>query len=130
MSGMFSALSVHKRALNYHMERHNLLAGNIANADTPGFVSKDISFDPDHQDDFGNLIARHELDITDGNFDGDKKETEVFDDPSAAPGNDTNAVDMDREMAKVAANSMKFEAVATMVTKHLGMLRYGASDGR
>ncbi|MBU1219210.1 flagellar basal body rod protein FlgB [Myxococcota bacterium] len=130
MAGMFNAITPHRQTLNYHLDRHNLLASNIANVDTPGFVSKDIKLDNEKDEDFGKLISNHSLDIKDSSFDGEGEENQIFDDPSTKPGNDKNAVDLDREMAKVAANSLKYEAIATIVTKHLGMLRYGANDGR
>lgn len=130
MAGMFDAITPHRQTLNYHLDRHNLLASNIANVDTPGFVSKDIKLDNEKDDDFGKLISNHNLDIKDSSFDGEGEDNQIFDDPSTKPGNDKNAVDLDREMAKVAANSLKYEAIATIVTKHLGMLRYGANDGR
>ena len=33
-----------ERALDARLLRHNVLAGNLANADTPGFVPRDVDF--------------------------------------------------------------------------------------
>lgn len=37
-------LGVHEKALNVHAKRVELLAGNLANADTPNFKARDIDF--------------------------------------------------------------------------------------
>lgn len=45
MSISFSnALGVHERALNIRGERAEVLANNLANADTPGFKARDFDF--------------------------------------------------------------------------------------
>ena len=42
MSGIFDPLRHSQRALDYHMERHNVLASNVANIDTPGFDPSEL----------------------------------------------------------------------------------------
>lgn len=42
--GLDNALGVHPEALSLRAQRTQLLANNIANADTPGFKAKDIDF--------------------------------------------------------------------------------------
>ncbi|WP_165312867.1 flagellar basal body rod protein FlgB [Vibrio ziniensis] len=39
-----TALGVHPEALNFRVERTKVLAGNLANVDTPGYLAKDLSF--------------------------------------------------------------------------------------
>jgi flagellar basal-body rod protein FlgB len=39
-----STLSTLERALDARLLRHNVLAGNLANADTPGYTPRDIDF--------------------------------------------------------------------------------------
>ena len=129
MSEMFSGISTYQRMLNYHLNRHNVIASNIANIDTPGYVSKDLEAPKENKDDFGELLVRHKLDIKEQSFDEEEK-SEIYDDPSAVPGNDGNTVDLDREMGKLAANTIKYQAIATIVNKKLGMLRYAANDAK
>ncbi len=40
-----ATLSVLERSLDAHLLRHNVLAGNLANADTPGFVPREVDFE-------------------------------------------------------------------------------------
>ena len=44
------------------------------------------------------------------------------------PGGDGNTVSLEREMAKVAANDLRYQAVGRIVRQQLGLLRYAAAD--
>ena len=39
-----NALGIHPRALQFRVQRATLLAGNLANVDTPGYMARDIEF--------------------------------------------------------------------------------------
>ncbi|WP_114786869.1 flagellar basal body rod protein FlgB [Vibrio tetraodonis] len=39
-----NALGVHPDALNFRVQRTKVLASNLANVDTPGYLSRDLSF--------------------------------------------------------------------------------------
>lgn len=39
-----NALGIHEKALNVRVQRAEILANNLANADTPGFKARDIDF--------------------------------------------------------------------------------------
>ncbi|ENM5914345.1 flagellar basal body rod protein FlgB [Vibrio mimicus] len=39
-----NALGVHPEALNFRVQRTKVLASNLANVDTPGYLAKDLSF--------------------------------------------------------------------------------------
>lgn len=39
------AMNALQTSMRFHMKRESLIAGNIANADTPGYRRRDISFD-------------------------------------------------------------------------------------
>ncbi|MEZ4250386.1 MAG: hypothetical protein R3B99_19310 [Polyangiales bacterium] len=43
------------------------------------------------------------------------------------PGGDGNAVSLEREMAKVAANDLRYQSLTRATRHHLGMLRYAAT---
>ena len=44
MKAFDPTLRLLERALDVRLARHNVLAGNLANADTPGFVPRDVDF--------------------------------------------------------------------------------------
>ena len=106
MSELFSEVSIIHRALDYHSSRHNLLASNIANADTPGFRPLELIRVPDDAV-ASNLpltktsethLVKADRAIVDGG--------EVLEDATAPVGADGNATSLDREMAKLSANDL------------------------
>ncbi|MBN2342377.1 MAG: flagellar basal body rod protein FlgB [Deltaproteobacteria bacterium] len=118
-------------ALDFHMQRQNLISGNIANVDTPGYTPKEII----RSDFIGGSDFAMELRRTDeSHFStsnlGIDEHYEVLDVKDHVPGNDLNYVSLDQEMAKLNANTLRYETVSKTVTKQLGILKYAASDGR
>ncbi|MFT5353253.1 MAG: flagellar basal-body rod protein FlgB [Polyangiales bacterium] len=126
MSGIFDPLSHGHRALNYHMERHNVLASNVANIDTPGFNPSELVREVDSPTQTGAPAATHRSHIGASREPGEQT-SERFEQVVRA-GNDGNSVSLEREMAKVSANDLRFEAIGKMVRAQLGALRYAASD--
>jgi flagellar basal-body rod protein FlgB len=59
----------------------------------------------------------------DGNFNVESEDYQVA-------GNDMNKVSMEREMSRLAANTLKYEAVGKVISQQIGILKYAASDGR
>jgi flagellar basal body rod protein FlgB len=53
----------------------------------------------------------------------------VVPDASSLGGLDGNSVSIEREMSKLEANDLRFQAAAKLVTRQLAMLRYAANDG-
>lgn len=129
MAELFSLVGTVLKALDYHSKRHNLLAGNVANADTPGYrplelVRKAADGSAARlplqrtRDDHMQIAA-----IAEGG-------AELLEDRSAPVGADGNAVALDREMAKMSANDIRYEAAAGIVRRKLAELRYVVEDGR
>jgi len=127
MSDIFSNIESLHQSLNYHLMRHSLLASNIANAETPGYKPLDLSFK--------NFLSKaEEIDLTDPNHLGGTTENRssmaIFTDATGTPGNDGNAVSVEREMSKITANSIRYRAAAEMLSRRLGLIKYAASDGQ
>jgi flagellar basal-body rod protein FlgB len=117
---LFQALG---EKMRWHQERQGVLAENIANADTPGFMERDLkafSFgdemrsvaslttstsSPEHMQAtsgggrFGDLSAPFEIT------------------PSG------NAVKLEDEMMKVAGNDIDYQAVTTLYTRSMRLLK-------
>ena len=107
-----------QRSLDVRMRRHVILSANLANADTPGYIPIDMEFED-------ALRA-----VADGKVGVAVPGTPVFYDPTATPGPDGNAVNLDHEMAKLSMNEMKYTASTKIMDKRLGLLRYAIMEGR
>ena len=111
-----------QRALDVRGQKHTALAGDLANADTPGFSPVDINFDAAMEaaasaDAAGTAPLQVEANAGDG---------EAI---AGAPGLDGNRVDVDRTLAALAENGMQYGAAARAASKKLAILRYVAGDG-
>jgi flagellar basal-body rod protein FlgB len=130
-----------RAGLDYHLARHNLLAANLAHADTPGFRPMDLvrtggfegalhaalqTTDP------GHIAGPHASSGAEGAGQGGGGEAwRVMQDPSAtATGNDGNAVSLDREAVKIATNQLRYDTLASLVQGQLAGLEWAANDGK
>jgi flagellar basal-body rod protein FlgB len=128
MSDLLSVAPFH-RSLDYHSSRHNVLASNIANVNTPGFRPKELLRVEGVELRTTLPLVRTEQEHFDiGGF-GPVHDMTVVPDESNIGGLDGNNVSLEREMSKLAANDLRFQGAAKLVTRHLGMLRYAANDG-
>ena len=117
-----------RRSLDYHAERHNVLSSNIANANTPGFRPEELL--RDSEDDFGGTLALMRTERVHFQAAGipASHETVISPDESRAGGLDGNTVALEREMSKLQANDLRYQAASKLVTRHLAMLKYAAND--
>ena len=131
MSEMFRGVDGLRRALDYHLSRHNVLSSNVANAETPGFRPQELLREPEQAP-----LSTLPLEVTSGSHVGGtpnaqsaEQRYEVREDRTAQPGANGNSVALEHEMAKLAANDIRFEGAVKIVSQQLGMLRYAANDG-
>jgi len=119
-----STVDTLQAALTYHRERHTVLAGNVANLDTPGYRPVDLqrrtAGDPAAlavtQD--GHMAAPASADFVTS-----------FDDGGALQSPDGNAVSLERELSKIDANRARYATATELVSRRLALLRYAAGDG-
>jgi flagellar basal-body rod protein FlgB len=115
--------------LDYHLQRHNLLTANLTHLDTPGFRPLDLARPQGFEGELRLAIA-----ATDPRHLGpraeDPRRFAVVADPAQPPGQDGNAVSVDREAVKIAANQLRYDALASAAAQTLAQLEWAASDGR
>ncbi|EFE95145.1 MULTISPECIES: flagellar basal body rod protein FlgB [Serratia] len=125
-----AALRFGQEALNLRAQRQEILAGNIANADTPGYQARDIDFASQLNKVMAQgrasgsgvalslTSARH---IPAQNLQPPQLDLlfRVPDQPSI----DGNTVDMDRERTNFADNSLKYQTDLTLLNGQIkGMM--------
>lgn len=95
--------------------RQSLVASNIANADTPGFQTKDINFESALQGALENS--------------GHKAVATVSDVPGLRVKNDGNNVDLDREARLLAENDLRFNIASNLQRSQLKAIRTAIQGG-
>lgn len=123
---MTDSLDFHSKALVLRAERQRLIASNIANADTPGFVARDLDFRAAMSDALagsdgsarrlapagaGSTHARH---IALGNGSSGNSPALAYA-VQSQPSMDGNSVDLDRERASFVDNSVRYESTLRFI---------------
>lgn len=128
MVDLFRSVEIGHQALDYHLERHNVLAGNVANVDTPGFRPLELTRPVESASALRPTLARTSASHLAGTHDGTER-YQVASELVVEPGGDGNAVSMEHELAKLSANHVRYESAARLVQLQIGQLRYAANDG-
>ncbi len=84
--------------------RQSLTASNIANADTPGYKTKDVDF----QSELASVIET----------------------PGLVTRNDGNNVSVDRESRMLSENAMRFAIASNLLQTQIRGLRWAIQEGR
>lgn len=119
-----SYLQFHQTALTLRAERQNLLASNIANADTPQYQARDIDFAAALNGALGKGTARPTLVTTAASH---QQGQAVTGPGGAAPlyravlqgSIDGNTVDMDAERSQFTDNAIRYEAGVMFVSSQI-----------
>ena len=127
LNKLTNALDFHGQALSLRSERQRLIASNIANADTPGYVARDFNFAQALREATGPAAAAGAgagggagaMATTSGGHiagaAGARSEPNLLYASASQTNLDRNTVDMDRERANFADNAVKYEATLRFI---------------
>ncbi len=123
-------LSMLRTRLEWSQARQRVLSENVANADTPGFHARDLT--PLKFEEPAMLAPRNVPGVTLARTDGGH----IAGIPSPGDGDfrsrphpgysvrpTGNAVNLEQEMMKVAANQIDYQAVTTLYSRSLGLIK-------
>jgi len=136
MRSIFGHVDGLKQGLDYHQQRHALLASNLANVDTPHFRPRELErTDTSPAGGFAGFLGAALATTAEGHLGGQGADaggltTRVVIDRNATPDADGNSVSIDREAVKIAANHIRYDTLTQMVASSLSGLSWAASDGR
>jgi len=100
-----------ERYMDVLSARQKLVAANIANADTPGYHTKDVDF----QTEFLNSVG------------GPPRTVEA---PGLAARNDGNNVSLDRESRLLAENALRFQMASNLLRSQIRLVRSAIDEGK
>ena len=120
MASLEQSMSVLSQAMNLRTQRHQVLASNIANADTPNYKARDFSFEgamrnamAGNSNAGGVSLARTAAGHMDGgNSSGPAVLKYRGDVQSAADG---NTVDMDVERSNITENALQYQILTQLI---------------
>jgi len=115
-----------ERIIRQAGKRHEILASNIANADTPNYKARDISFNQVLGTEVGLVTTNPKhIPVSDGNS-SSAGEVRIVD---AASWEDKNNVELDQEMAKMTENALRHQAGVTLLIERQSMFKNALRTG-
>ena len=112
--------------------RQKLVASNIANVDTPGYKTKDVSFHATMQE----LLSDSDVNLRTSQPEHSQgmiqlfPQAQVFEVQGIPSGADENNVDLDREMMKLSETSFAYSLITQMVRSKFGMIATSINEGK
>lgn len=131
IDGIFSkTVDVLSKSIDLRAKQQNLIASNIANAETPNYVPKALSFEDELQ---GALKGNHSGAQAQTNprhipLKGISSRIQsvsgrVVETPAKTPGKDGNAVELEGEMGRMMENQIMYNASVQILAKKFEGLR-------
>jgi flagellar basal-body rod protein FlgB len=134
MSGwMFQRLSLLEHGLNAAWKRNQVIADNLANADTPGFKASHVEFESLLADAVnetgvqGKKTREKHMQLGAGAVETIRPVIRQSTDTTMRM--DGNNVNVDKEMASLAMNSIQYNALVQKISKELGRIRMAVREG-
>lgn len=135
MKSLFSShVELSAKVIDMQLKRQNVVMSNLANIKTPNYKARTLEFEEDLQKAL-NLDARGKMTRTSGThmpsvFDPDNfgPTWEKAFKPRVVHGEDQ--VDLDKEMAKMAKNTMQYNTLTTVLKRNFEGLKRIIQDGQ
>jgi len=121
-------IDVAKKGLDAAALRHEVMANNIANLNTPGFKAERVNFEDElrralmKEEEMGSITTHSRHIKFGGKPDLIDVRPEIVGTQDLIYRNDNSTVDLDYEMTQMAKNSMMYEALVTRISGKFRLL--------
>lgn len=112
MSGIPSQFDLLGRAIEFAQQNHQVISQNLANANTPGYQARQLSFEQflEHADSKQKLA-------------GDVPQFHVDFVPDSPPREDGNTVDLDTQLGNMKKNELAYQTLNQLLGTKISMMR-------
>ena len=135
MGNLFDpSFKILEKALDFCSLRHDILAANVANAETPNYRPFDLIFKEElkkvtNSKDRLRLIRTNNMHLA-TSIDVDQIKPRLILVRPTVPSSDGNWVDIDYQMAQLAENSLMYQVMTRILSQKFNKLRYAINEGR
>ena len=133
MSLLFDRLScTMAHALDFRLQRNNLISANLANIDTPGYTPVELKFEDQLRSFFDGETPVALTGTQAGHIDRSSpiEHGEMEFDAYSLPDQKGNSVDIDHESSKLAENQLMYRTLITAYNKRMSILQIAVTEGR
>ncbi|MBU1138431.1 MAG: flagellar basal body rod protein FlgB [Proteobacteria bacterium] len=129
-----SNIKLLQKVLDLRSANQNVIAANIANAETPGYARAKFEFEEELQQAINKssspLVTTHQRHIPVGPTSLDSVTGTIHQIEDKTGIGDQNGVSVDEEMIALSENELLYETAAQILKKKLTMLNYAISEGK
>jgi flagellar basal-body rod protein FlgB len=123
-----------EKALDASWMKNEVISNNIANVNTPGFKKSSVRF----EDQMASATSEFQLGsiqkdskfLPIGNDSRSISSPEIVQESFTSVRKDGNNVDVDVEMAELAKNTIKFNAIISQISRQFNNIRNAINEGR
>ena len=127
-------VSILEKNLDLRMMRHDVIASNIANQETPGYKAKDLSFQKELNKAGAvvnaGLVRTNKAHLSGASTSSHISGVEIKERPDANSNLDNNNVNPEKEMAMMAENNIMYDASVQLLSKKFRGLMDAIREGK
>ena len=128
-------VSILEKTLDLRSKKHNVIASNIANMDTPDYKAFDLVIEKELQKvtGKGNSISLNKTDVAhmqSRRSKADGVSVQIDDTQGLSLRGDGNTVDIDKQMGNMAENTLMYKAAAQMIYRKFQGLKSAIQGGK
>lgn len=130
----FRNMDISKKALDASWLRNDALSNNLANVNTPGYKREDVDFDQVLRTFLSkDSMKMYKTNVNHISIGGESLESlqpKIQSETEISYRKDGNSVNIDTEMAELAKNQIKFNAITGQLNNQISRLKLAIRDGR
>ena len=119
-----------EKGLSYATTKNKTIAQNIANVDTPGYKAKDVDFKTILEGEKQSTVSSYRTDERHYNFTIASQGSGAYSKDNFRARSNGNGVNMDTEQAKLAENTIYYNALIERVSGKLTTLNTAIKGGK
>jgi flagellar basal-body rod protein FlgB len=126
MSDLFSDLTMTSlvKSMDGLSMRHKVIANNIANVNTPGFIRSEVSF----SDEMKKALSMNDTNSSLRQINDINIESQL--DNKSPARSDGNNVSIDKEMTDMSKNTLEYETLTRLLNMKFSLLQTAISEGK
>lgn len=121
------------RVMDFQVQRQNIVSGNLANINTPGYKARTLEFEKDLQDALGlsqqGAVRKTHPAHLPGKFSPDSTEASIVRDLNPRIVQGTDNVNLDKETSAMAKNTLMYSALSTVMQRDFTGLKQIIQEG-
>lgn len=135
VDGIFGVtVDVLSKSLDLRAKNHSHISANLANAETPGYMPTELSFEGELKEALkgknkGSITHPRHIPLRGGSATVADVKGTVLETPASSPGVDGNKVELENEMGRMVENQIMYNATVQLLGKKFDVIKTAIKGG-